>query len=573
MKKNITNTHLFSEKILKMTQLEKKNIQIVEELNPEDQAVLDSLVNPDERKPTPSEVIPYGMEWQERTLSALITDRQLMADYSYIHPKAWLHMACQAIWTTCQSNWQAHEELTERWEIVDDLSRQFEKAGEHLEAAKMVDTLFKSPPPPTAHPLIREKLDRWTYHKRLMSASMALQDQWKRGETPDTIKLQALIDAQTSRKKWDWISSKGLRMTEFPISWLVKGVMVSGGPCVVGGPRKALKTSILTDLAISLGTGTPFLDKWQTTKTKTLFISGESGGHTIRETALRVAKSKGVDLDDAEVYWGFDLPQLASSLELADLKRYLRDGQYGVVIIDPLYLCLMTGGGPKDKGEAGNVYDMGPRLARVAKSCLSVGCTPILAHHATKSTNRNGKPMELEDLAFSGIQEFARQWLLLNRRKQYVPESGTHEMVLSYGGSAGQGGLYNLDIHEGALGDDFTGRVWKPTVDTYKAPKTQQKGSEGLYSPEEKERREREDQANTEYAFLEALSKSGPILKTRLSEDVLGWNKKRFNETYDRLLDQNKIEIKAGTTTRKDGVVCKAKLTHLTNLGSLEVQK
>jgi len=88
-----------------------------------------------------------------------------------------------------------------------------------------------------------------------------------------------------------------------------------------------------------------------------------------------------------------------------------------VAIIDPLYLCLMGGA---DRASANNLYEVGPVLFKAAKACLLAGATPVFLHHATKSAKKNAEPLDLEDLAWAGIGEFARQWLLLNRREPFA---------------------------------------------------------------------------------------------------------------------------------------------------------
>jgi replicative DNA helicase len=250
--------------------------------------------------------------------------------------------------------------------------------------------------------------------------------------------------------------------TEYRLEWYVEDVLVRGQPGVLGGSKKSLKTSVAVDLAVSIGTGQSFLGRFPVARRARVgFLSGESGEATLQETFRRVCRARGVTLATSDVWCEFRLPQLSSRTDLAGLAAAVRAAGVEVLFLDPLYLCVLGGLGAEGL-QASNMYQMGPLFLNVSQTLLPLGCTPLLVHHF-KMTRADpyGEP-ELDDLAFSGIQEFARQWVLLGRREKYEKGSGRHKLWLATGGTAaGHSGVWALDVNEGVAGKDFMGRVWE----------------------------------------------------------------------------------------------------------------
>src|SRR5205807_8707221 len=87
--------------------------------------------------------------------------------------------------------------------------------------------------------------------------------------TPDA----KLVETHSSHA--NLIDSSSFDTANFQPHWLVEQILVENQLCTIGGPPKSLKTSIAIDLAISLGSGTPFLGRWKVPeKRKVAIISG-----------------------------------------------------------------------------------------------------------------------------------------------------------------------------------------------------------------------------------------------------------------------------------------------------------
>ena len=84
-------------------------------------------------------------------------------------------------------------------------------------------------------------------------------------------------------------------------------------------------------------------------------------------------------------------------------------------------------------------------------------------HDQKQRTAQQGKyvkDVDLNSLAYSGLGEFARQWLLILRNAEFDLSKGRNDLTLTVGGSAGQTGKWRFTIYEGTMRDDFTGRKW-----------------------------------------------------------------------------------------------------------------
>jgi hypothetical protein len=250
------------------------------------------------------------------------------------------------------------------------------------------------------------------------------------------------------------ISAAELDAATFKTEFLIDGLLVAGQPLVVAGSKKSLKTSLLCDAVISLAGGLPFLNQVDVLRAcRTLFVSAESGMATLQETCRRIAWAKHRELAQISgLYFSDIAPRIEDARELVKLGHTLEEREIEVVALDPAY--LMMGG-----EDAGNLFKQGLALRALNDVCRERGVTLALCHHNKRNVSDQFGVPQLEDIAWAGFQEWARQWWLLGRRKPYEPGSGLHELWFHVGGSAGHSELLALDIDEGTLKTPG-GRFW-----------------------------------------------------------------------------------------------------------------
>jgi hypothetical protein len=248
-----------------------------------------------------------------------------------------------------------------------------------------------------------------------------------------------------------------------PVPYLIEGVLSEGQPCILAGPYKCMKTSVMLDLAFSLISGLPFLDRFHVEKpVPVLVMSAESGTPTIARNHETISRTRSSfcrkplreewfrDWNSWENHEFVPLvPFFNSPADMLELEKKM-------IAVGAKVLFVDTASKAMDGENASNLIMMQAQLQIAADVCERLGATFVLLHHTRVIAGDQHRPLELSDIAYAGFKEFFRQWILLNRREVYSPPEGDepriHRLHLTVGGSAGHGGLYGLEINEGTNG-------------------------------------------------------------------------------------------------------------------------
>lgn len=177
---------------------------------------------------------------------------------------------------------------------------------------------------------------------------------------------------------------------------IVEGLLHQNTKGVIASGSKAGKTWLLLDLAVSVATGTPFLNR-KTSQGKVLFVNFEIDRVFIKPRLQAVKQRKSVEnLDNLHILnlrgHTVDFESMTESI----VKSVEKDG-YTLIILDPIYKLMVGGSENTAKG--------------VKKLCQQVeqlsgqsGAAVVFSHHFTKGNQ--AKKAAIDRMSGSGV--FAR---------------------------------------------------------------------------------------------------------------------------------------------------------------------
>ena len=327
-------------------------------------------------------------------------------------------------------------------------------------------------------------------------------------------------------------------------TYLVDNILVAGQLCLIAGPEKCLKTSIMVALAVSVASGKKFLGKYDVLETgKIGIVSCESGPGSLKGLQRRVIESHGIEdfHERKRIAWSFQSMNLQNPKHIQSLRSWIVNEDLSVVMIDPVYMML-----PSIGGDAKDVFAMGPIIDSLREVASDTGCAIVVAHHFHKLPQDKATAIpELHMASMAGWREGARQWILLNRREKFDPTTpGVHKLWMTAGGSAGHCEGLALDVDEGRIRD---GRKWDVQVRSIHDAKVA--WAEAKDAREESKQRERADKV------LGALEDHPDgLTKTAILRIVKG-DKGILKETLEYLDSIGEIEQAKVTMSGKEQIV------------------
>lgn len=169
-----------------------------------------------------------------------------------------------------------------------------------------------------------------------------------------------------------------------PRRWLLRRLWPAADYGVFGADKKAQKTWATADLAVSVASGTRWLDLVAVDfPGPVLMFVGEGGeGNTLRRLDA-AAEARGIDLDTLPIVVCVRAPHLNNRAHLEEFAAQVETMRPVLVTLDPLYLAARG-------AELGDLYKMGALLEGPQRLCQEAGAALFVVTHFNRAVGRTG---------------------------------------------------------------------------------------------------------------------------------------------------------------------------------------
>ncbi len=177
---------------------------------------------------------------------------------------------------------------------------------------------------------------------------------------------------------------------------IVAGLLHQGTKSLLAGPSKVGKTWLMLDLALSVATGTPFL-QWPTTQGRVLFVNFEIHRTFFKDRLELVKQAKGLENLDHLDIWNLRGRTADFDVLVNEMLARIQATPYVLIILDPIYKAMI--------GRSENTSSGVGRLCRNLERLVEkTEAAVVYAHHFTKGNQ--ARKTALDRMSGSGV--FAR---------------------------------------------------------------------------------------------------------------------------------------------------------------------
>lgn len=169
---------------------------------------------------------------------------------------------------------------------------------------------------------------------------------------------------------------------------VIQGVLYQGAKMMIAGPSKARKTYGLMDLALSVGSGMPWLG-FPTTQTGVLYINFELQNFASRDRKRHMLLSKFESVECQVYFWHLrgalarrgQNPRATYQTIVDRMGSFCQEHQIGLIIVDPVYKLMQLA------GEENKAEDVGRLLNELDMITVETGAAVAFVHHFAKGNS------------------------------------------------------------------------------------------------------------------------------------------------------------------------------------------